>query len=274
MRGNTSSGSDEPTRILRLPDILAVTGLSRSTIYQQMEAGLFPRQVALGVKAVGWRENEVNFWIETRTCEVTDKKTVGQRKEGFNDYYLYKVDRLELSARSANCLKTDNIIYIGDLVQKTEAELLRIRHCGRRSVTVIKAALARMDLHLGTEINDWPPKTLETDSSTRKTTSTRITPEVRVLLEEAAALSGRSLAQEIEIRLEQSFQDEGVISRELGGADNYDLAKLLFAVVRLVETETGRSWRNHRPTFQQVTSKWSIFFQDIVRQRHGKVVCQ
>jgi DNA-directed RNA polymerase subunit alpha len=70
----------------------------------------------------------------------------------FNRNLLRKVDELELSVRSANCLKNDNIIYIGDLVQKTEAEMLRTPNFGRKSLNEIKEVLAGMGLHLGMEI--------------------------------------------------------------------------------------------------------------------------
>ena len=70
----------------------------------------------------------------------------------FNQNLLRKVDELELSVRSANCLKNDNIVYIGDLVQKTEAEMLRTPNFGRKSLNEIKEVLAQMGLHLGMEI--------------------------------------------------------------------------------------------------------------------------
>jgi len=79
----------------------------------------------------------------------------------FNRNLLRKVDELELSVRSANCLKNDNIIYIGDLVQKTEAEMLRTPNFGRKSLNEIKEVLAGMGLHLGMEIPGWPPDNIE-----------------------------------------------------------------------------------------------------------------
>ncbi|MHB1204579.1 MAG: DNA-directed RNA polymerase subunit alpha [Rhodospirillaceae bacterium] len=79
----------------------------------------------------------------------------------FNKNLLRKVDELELSVRSANCLKNDNIIYIGDLVQKTEAEMLRTPNFGRKSLNEIKEVLAQMGLHLGMEIPNWPPENIE-----------------------------------------------------------------------------------------------------------------
>jgi DNA-directed RNA polymerase subunit alpha len=79
----------------------------------------------------------------------------------FNPVLLKKVDELELSVRSANCLKNDNIVYIGDLIQKTEAEMLRTPNFGRKSLNEIKAVLAEMGLHLGMEVPGWPPDNIE-----------------------------------------------------------------------------------------------------------------
>jgi DNA-directed RNA polymerase subunit alpha len=79
----------------------------------------------------------------------------------FNPVLLKKVDELELSVRSANCLKNDNIVYIGDLIQKTESEMLRTPNFGRKSLNEIKAVLAEMGLHLGMEVPGWPPENIE-----------------------------------------------------------------------------------------------------------------
>ncbi|KQQ89821.1 DNA-directed RNA polymerase subunit alpha [Aureimonas sp. Leaf324] len=79
----------------------------------------------------------------------------------FNPALLKKVDELELSVRSANCLKNDNIVYIGDLIQKTEAEMLRTPNFGRKSLNEIKEVLASMGLHLGMEVSAWPPENID-----------------------------------------------------------------------------------------------------------------
>ncbi len=79
----------------------------------------------------------------------------------FNPILLKKVDELELSVRSANCLKNDNIVYIGDLIQKTEAEMLRTPNFGRKSLNEIKEVLSGMGLHLGMELVDWPPENID-----------------------------------------------------------------------------------------------------------------
>ena len=92
-----------------------------------------------------------------------DQKSAEEQKDDlpFNRNLLRKVDELELSVRSANCLKNDNIIYIGDLVQKSEADMLRTPNFGRKSLNEIKEVLSQMGLHLGMEITAWPPENIE-----------------------------------------------------------------------------------------------------------------
>ena len=79
----------------------------------------------------------------------------------FNRNLLRKVDELELSVRSANCLKNDNIVYIGDLVQKSENEMLRTPNFGRKSLNEIKEVLKVMNLELGMDNENWPPENIE-----------------------------------------------------------------------------------------------------------------
>ncbi|MCG6858546.1 MAG: DNA-directed RNA polymerase subunit alpha [Salaquimonas sp.] len=98
----------------------------------------------------------VNF--EEPTKEVVQEEV---QELAFNPALLKKVDELELSVRSANCLKNDNIVYIGDLIQKTEAEMLRTPNFGRKSLNEIKEVLAGMGLHLGMEVPSWPPENIE-----------------------------------------------------------------------------------------------------------------
>ncbi len=91
---------------------------------------------------------------QARTEEVQDDLP-------FNRNLLRKVDELELSVRSANCLKNDNIVYIGDLVQKTEQEMLRTPNFGRKSLNEIKEVLTAMGLSLGMSVSGWPPENIE-----------------------------------------------------------------------------------------------------------------
>ncbi len=91
-----------------------------------------------------------------------EAETEAEKEElPFNRNLLKKVDELELSVRSANCLKNDNIVYIGDLVQKTEAEMLRTPNFGRKSLNEIKEVLAKMGIHLGMDTPGWPPENIE-----------------------------------------------------------------------------------------------------------------
>ena len=79
----------------------------------------------------------------------------------FSPHLLRKVEELELSVRSANCFKNDNIVYIGDLVQKTEGEMLKTPNFGRKSLNEIKEVLQNLGLRLGMEVAGWPPENIE-----------------------------------------------------------------------------------------------------------------
>jgi len=89
-------------------------------------------------------------------------------KEFFEPVLLRPVDDLELTVRSANCLKAENIFYIGDLIQRTEVELLKTPNLGKKSLTEIKDILALKGLSLGMRLENWPPENLaeQTHSST------------------------------------------------------------------------------------------------------------
>jgi DNA-directed RNA polymerase alpha subunit len=78
-----------------------------------------------------------------------------------NPLFFKKVEDLGLPERPLNCCKNDYIVYVGDLVQRTEAEMLRTPNFGRRSFNEVKEKLAEMSLHLGTEIPNWPPENIE-----------------------------------------------------------------------------------------------------------------
>ena len=84
-------------------------------------------------------------------------------EEAIDPMLLRPVDDLELTVRSANCLKAENIYYIGDLVQRTEVELLKTPNLGKKSLTEIKDVLASRGLHLGMRLDTWPPASLKND---------------------------------------------------------------------------------------------------------------
>ncbi|MCY4056584.1 MAG: DNA-directed RNA polymerase subunit alpha, partial [Gammaproteobacteria bacterium] len=86
--------------------------------------------------------------------------TVEEEKDEVDPILLRPVDDLELTVRSANCLKAEHIYYIGDLIQRTEVELLKTPNLGRKSLTEIKDVLASRGLGLGMRIEKWPPASL------------------------------------------------------------------------------------------------------------------
>jgi len=101
-------------------------------------------------------QDQLSLFVNFEEPAEIEKKPQTTELE-FNKNLLRKVDELELSVRSMNCLKNDNIIYIGDLVQKTEPEMLRTPNFGRKSLNEIKEVLNAMSLYLGMEIPNWPP---------------------------------------------------------------------------------------------------------------------
>lgn len=86
-----------------------------------------------------------------------------QKEEEIDPVLLRPVDDLELTVRSANCLKAENIYYIGDLIQRTEVELLKTPNLGKKSLTEIKDILASRGLSLGMRLENWPPASLKSD---------------------------------------------------------------------------------------------------------------
>ena len=96
--------------------------------------------------------------IDVPKSESVDAK---EKELPFDPKLLIKIDVLELSVRSQNCLKNDNIIYIGDLVTKTEHKMLHMPNFGRKSLNEIKDLLSSMGLGFGMEVSGWPPSNIE-----------------------------------------------------------------------------------------------------------------
>ena len=105
-------------------------------------------------------QDQLQVFVNFQEPEVVEKEEEKDELP-FSRHLLRKVEELELSVRSANCLKNDNIIYIGDLVQKTEADMLRTPNFGRKSLNEIKEVLTNMGLHLGMKVEGWPPENIE-----------------------------------------------------------------------------------------------------------------
>jgi DNA-directed RNA polymerase subunit alpha len=92
--------------------------------------------------------------------QASSEETVSTPEADIDPILLRPVDDLELTVRSANCLKAENIYFIGDLIQRTEVELLKTPNLGKKSLTEIKDVLATKGLSLGMRLENWPPASL------------------------------------------------------------------------------------------------------------------
>lgn len=106
-------------------------------------------------------QDQAQAFINFEEPEDRPKEKEGAIENGLMRSFLRRVDELELSVRSANCLKNENIVYIGDLVQKSEQDLLKTPNFGRKSLNEIRAVLEGMSLHLGMDVPEWPPENIE-----------------------------------------------------------------------------------------------------------------
>jgi DNA-directed RNA polymerase subunit alpha len=95
--------------------------------------------------------------------ESEGEAIVEEKEDEIDPILIRPVDDLELTVRSANCLKAENIYYIGDLIQRTEVELLKTPNLGKKSLTEIKDVLASRGLSLGMRLENWPPASLRSD---------------------------------------------------------------------------------------------------------------
>lgn len=105
-------------------------------------------------RAANILQDQLSSFVE---LELVEEEEILPISEDFDPQLLAAVDELELTVRSANCLKAEQIYYIGDLIQKSEQELLRTPNLGRKSLNEIKEVLTEKGLDLGTAIANWPP---------------------------------------------------------------------------------------------------------------------
>jgi DNA-directed RNA polymerase subunit alpha len=120
--------------------------------------------VAFAAKII---KDQVGIFINFDEEDEPDPVPVEQPIEQINEHLLRSVDELELSVRSANCLQAANIQFIGELVQKTEADMLRTKNFGRKSLKEIKEVLAEMGLSLGMRLESWPPKEIRSREASK-----------------------------------------------------------------------------------------------------------
>ena len=117
-------------------------------------------------RAANILQEQISVFVELQSEEgAVEEKT----EPKMDPMLLRPVDDLELTVRSANCLKAENIFYIGDLIQRTEVELLKTPNLGKKSLTEIKDVLAQHELSLGMKLENWPPANLEKAASSIET---------------------------------------------------------------------------------------------------------
>ncbi len=134
------------------------TDYDKLTLELETDGSIAPDDaVALAARIL---QDQVQLFINFEDIAEVNVKSAEEELK-FSPYLLKKVDELELSVRSANCLKNDNIVYIGDLVQKSESEMLKTPNFGRKSLNEIKEVLNNMGLRFGMEVVGWPPENIE-----------------------------------------------------------------------------------------------------------------
>lgn len=105
-------------------------------------------------------QHQLSVFVDLQSEIIAEPE---EREDEIDPILLRPVDDLELTVRSANCLKAEDIYYIGDLIQRTEVELLKTPNLGKKSLTEIKDVLATRGLSLGLRLDNWPPASLKTD---------------------------------------------------------------------------------------------------------------
>ncbi|MCX5918304.1 MAG: DNA-directed RNA polymerase subunit alpha [Deltaproteobacteria bacterium] len=136
-----------------------ITDYDRLTMEIWTNGNLAPAD-ALGYAAKILKE-QLSVFINFDEEEIIPKPAEVPESAKLNENLFKGVDELELSVRSANCLKNADIRYIGDLVQKSETEMLKTKNFGRKSLNEIKEILSEMGLSLGMKLENWPPPELE-----------------------------------------------------------------------------------------------------------------
>ncbi len=148
--------------IAKVNYIVTNARVGQQTDYDKLTLELWTNGAVKPVDAVAYAakilKEQVNVFINFDETEEPTPVESPRSEPKLNENLFRSVDELELSVRSANCLQQANIKTIGDLVQKTEAEMLKTKNFGRKSLKEIKEILAEMGLSLGMKLDNWPPK--------------------------------------------------------------------------------------------------------------------
>ncbi len=132
------------------------TDLDKLVIELETDGSLDPEQAVRTAATI--LQDQLSTFVDLQTCDATTAK---DDEPEVDPILLRPVDDLELTVRSANCLKAEQIYYIGDLIQCTEVELLKTPNLGKKSLTEIKSILATKGLSLGMRLENWPPASLK-----------------------------------------------------------------------------------------------------------------
>lgn len=136
------------------------TDLDKLILDVQTNGGIEPSDAVR--QAARILHSQLSVFVDLEAAEqVSDEPTA----TGINPMLMQSIDDLELTVRSANCLKAENIYFIGDLVQRTETELMKTPNLGKKSLTEIQSVLQVHDLSLGMELDGWPPEGLEVNEA-------------------------------------------------------------------------------------------------------------
>jgi DNA-directed RNA polymerase subunit alpha len=140
------------------------TRIGRRTDFDRLTLEIWTDSSISPIEAIGYGAEVLNRHLNGLiTFEEEQEEEIVEIDEGanINEHLFRSVDELELSVRSYNCLKNANIRTIGELVQKTDAEMLKTRNFGKKSLNEIKAILTEMGLSLGMKLENFPPRPLE-----------------------------------------------------------------------------------------------------------------
>jgi len=130
--------------------ILAASSFDRSSLI---------KKVALSALSAKIFQDQLQAFINFEIADEDDDEEESS-ESNINPGLLKRIDEMELSVRSYNCLKNENIVYVGDLVGRTEAEMLKTSNFGRKSLNELKDNLKTMGLSFGMKLENWPPKNI------------------------------------------------------------------------------------------------------------------
>lgn len=134
------------------------TNMDKLILDVETNGGIEPAEAVR--QAAGILRDQINVFVELKGDEVVEEAAAPE-SEGVNPVLLKPIEELDLTVRSTNCLKAENIYFVGDLVQRTETELMKTPNFGKKSLTEISDVLAQHDLSLGMTLDNWPPANLQ-----------------------------------------------------------------------------------------------------------------